>query len=155
MSEDFDAIARYVMPVTPLEPADVALLFGTRHGVEEFCDETMRLWREGYFKKLIISGGCTAGQDVAEAKLIAEALLKRGMPANAMILECEALNTGDNVIFSKRLIGEEVINSIIAIGKISSARRYLMTLARHWPGPRVMMASVNYFGVPYDAWHTH
>jgi hypothetical protein len=34
-------------------------------------------------------------------------------------------------------------------------RRYLMTLARHWPALRVSAHPVNYFGLPAERWHEH
>jgi len=41
---DLLAISRYVMPALPLHPAKLGFLFGTRHGVDEFCRETHALW---------------------------------------------------------------------------------------------------------------
>jgi hypothetical protein len=34
-------------------------------------------------------------------------------------------------------------------------RRYLMTLARHWPGIAVSACPINYFGLPAERWHEH
>ncbi|MNV80497.1 hypothetical protein D3C71_1741060 [compost metagenome] len=45
------------------------------------------------------------------------------------------------------------IRSVLAIGKICSTRRYLMTLERHWPGLQLSCWGVNYFGVPAEKWH--
>jgi hypothetical protein len=47
------------------------------------------------------------------------------------------------------------IGSVVVIGKVCSTRRYLMTLRRHWPGLRVSVCPVNYFGVPVERWHEH
>ena len=46
---------------TPLRPADLLFVFGTREDVDERVDEACRLWREGYFRWAIVSGGVTAG----------------------------------------------------------------------------------------------
>ena len=48
----------------------------------------------------------------------------------------------------KQRIAFDRVRSIIAAGKISSSRRYLMTLERYWPGPKKMILLINYFGVP-------
>jgi hypothetical protein len=42
-ADDLLSISRYVMPPLPLQPAKLGFLFGTRHGVEEFCREPTAL----------------------------------------------------------------------------------------------------------------
>lgn len=152
-------IGRHVMPGVPLARCDIGFLFGTRHGVEEFCDEAYGLWRRGMFAKLLISGGATAGQAETEADIIGTRLRQLGMPASAMILEHAATNTGENVILGLAKLRESIslssIGSVLAIGKICSTRRYAMTLEKHWPGLRLSCWGVNYFGVSTDNWFTH
>lgn len=152
-------IADYVMPKVPEGRADLGFLFGTRHGVEEFCNAAYALWQRGMFPKLLISGGATAGLAEPEADIIAKRLVQKGMPLEALILEKAATNTGENVIFARRLAEQVLengsINSLLVIGKVCSMRRYLMTLERHWPQPRRFACAVNYFGVERDRWHEH
>jgi uncharacterized SAM-binding protein YcdF (DUF218 family) len=85
--------------------------------------------------------------------------VKLGFPKQSLILETAATNTGENVQFGRRKIEEAVnvdaIRSILVIGKICATRRYLMTLQRHWPGLRMSVYPVNYFGVPIERWHEH
>lgn len=156
---DLLSISRYVMPALPLHPAKLGFLFGTRHGVGEFCLETHALWQRGMFQKLLISGGATAGQARPEAEVIAERLIALGMPPAVLILECEATNTGQNVLLGRRKVLETMepadIDSILVIGKVCAMRRYLMTLARHWPGVAVYACPINYFGLPAERWHEH
>jgi hypothetical protein len=47
-------IGRYVMIKTPIEVADLAFVFGTRDGVEEFADEIDRYWKRGFFPRIVI-----------------------------------------------------------------------------------------------------
>jgi len=162
MKFDLDAISRiseYVMPDVPEGRADIGLLFGTRHGVEEFCQASFALWQRGMFGKLLISGGCTRGEQASEASVIGQRLLQLGMPVDAVILEHEATNTGENVILSRKKISETMdlkcIGSVLVIGKVCSMRRYLMTLERHWPGLTKFACPINYFGVPKSRWHEH
>ena len=158
-ADDLLAISHYVMPVLPLQPAKLGFLFGTRHGIEEFCVETHTLWKRGMFERLLVSGGATAGQATSEALVIAERLIALGIPASILILECEAMNTGDNVILGRRKVAEQMdvngIDSVLVIGKVCAMRRYLMTLARHWPGITVSACAINYFGLPFERWHEH
>lgn len=157
--DDLHAIADYIMPSLPPSPSDLGFLFGTRHGVAEFCDATLRLWRDGVFNRLLISGGRTGSSPVAEAEDIAARLVRLGIPESALILETEATNTGENVLFGRARVAEAMdiaaIRSVVVIGKICSARRYLMTLQKHWPGLRMSVCPVNYFGVPDERWHEH
>jgi uncharacterized SAM-binding protein YcdF (DUF218 family) len=157
--EELSAIAQYVMPEFPAQKADLAFLFGTRHGVDEFCVEAYSLWQRNMFTKLIISGGPTLGETKAEAIVIAEVLTKMGLPQEVLILETAAMNTGENVLLSRQKIAETIglenIRSILVIGKICSMRRYLMTLERHWPGLVKSACPVNYFDVEKECWHEH
>jgi uncharacterized SAM-binding protein YcdF (DUF218 family) len=158
-ADDLLSISNYVMPTLPLHPATLGFLFGTRHGVEEFCTETYALWQRGMFERLLVSGGATAGQATPEALVIAERLIQLGIPASILILECEALNTGDNVILGRRKVAQHLdlatVDSVLVIGKVCAMRRYLMTLARHWPDITVSACAINYFGLPAERWHEH
>lgn len=153
------SISNYVMPALPAQPSTLGFLFGTRHGVEEFCRETHALWQRGMFGKLLVSGGATRGDVRPEAQVIAERLVALGVPASILILETEATNTGENVILGRRklagLMDPAQVDSVLVIGKVCAMRRYLMTLARHWPEPRVSAHPVNYFGLPAERWHEH
>jgi len=157
--DDLQRIAQYMMPSFPPRRADLGFLFGTRHGVPEFCAAAHALWVDGMFERLLVSGGCTAGIERAEADIIAEGLLALGMPASSLILETQATNTGQNVVLGRARVAEEIdiasVRSVVVIGKACSTRRYLMTLQRHWPGLCMSVCPVNYFGVPDARWHEH
>ncbi|MEH6435323.1 YdcF family protein [Massilia sp. DD77] len=156
---ELQRIADYMMPALPASPSDLGFLFGTRHGVPEFCEAAARLWRQGMFRRLLVSGGRTRGLPDSEADTIAAELLRRDVPAAALILETAATNTGENVRFGRARVAEVMdlgdIRSVLVIGKICSTRRYLMTLQRHWPGLSMSVCPVNYFGVPAERWHEH
>ena len=69
---------------TPLRPADLLFVFGTRKDVAERVDEVCRLWREGYFRWAIVSGGITPGSELSECEIITAAMIARGVPADIM-----------------------------------------------------------------------
>ena len=158
-ADDLLRIADYIMPPLPAQPSTLGFLFGTRHGVDAFCLDTHALWQAGMFQRLLVSGGPTGGNPQAEALVIAERLVQLGVPASILILETAATNTGENVLLGRakvaETIGLEHIDSLLVIGKVCAMRRYLMTLARHWPEPRVSAHPVNYFGLPVARWHEH
>jgi uncharacterized SAM-binding protein YcdF (DUF218 family) len=143
---------------TPLKPADLLFVFGTREDVDERVDEACRLWREGYFRWAIVSGGVTPGSMRSECDIMTEAMTARGIPAETILQEHRAMNTGENVIFSLPLIdaalGLRNIRSVICLGNTWTARRYPMTLHRHWPEVEKMLVMVDSFATPRPLWHT-
>jgi uncharacterized SAM-binding protein YcdF (DUF218 family) len=156
---DLDRIAAYMMPAFPASRSDLGFLFGTRHGIPEFCAAAHALRQAGMFERLLVSGGPTGGLARAEAEIVGDELVRLGFPAADLILETAATNTGENVQFGRAKVAQVmdagVIRSVLVIGKASSTRRYLMTLQRHWPGLRMSVCPVNYFGVPVERWHEH
>jgi uncharacterized SAM-binding protein YcdF (DUF218 family) len=143
---------------TPLKPADLLFVFGTREGVDERVDVACRLWRDGYCKWILVSGGLTPGGDTTECRVIADALVAGGIPGELIIEESRATNTGENVIFSLPLIDARVglnnIRSVICLGNMWTGRRYAMTLHRHWPDVEKMLVTVNHYGTPTELWYT-
>ena len=143
---------------TPLRPADLLFVFGTREDVGERVDEACRLWREGFFRWAIVSGGVTPGSDRSECEIIANAMTARGVPADIILREDRAMNTGENVTFSlpiiEKALGLATIRSVICLGNSWTARRYPMTLHRHWPEVEKMLVMVDSFGTPRALWHT-
>jgi hypothetical protein len=125
---------------TPLKPADLLFVFGTRHDEALRAREACRLWREGYFRWSIVSGGVTPGSELSECAVIKQAMVKGGIPPERILEEHCATNTGENVILSLPIIdaalGLKNIRSVICLGNTWTARRYAMTLHRHWPDGR-------------------
>ena len=144
--------------ITPLKPADLLFVFGTRADVDERVDEAVRLWREGYFRWSIVSGGITPGADRSECDIISDAMVARGIPAEIILRENRAMNTGENVIFSMPIIdaalGIANIRRVICLGNSWTARRYPMTLQQHWPEVEKMLVMVDGFSTPRSQWHT-
>ena len=143
---------------TPLRPADLLFIFGTRRGVAETVDAAVDLWRRGLFRHALVSGGPTQGDSVTECTVIKAGLVASGVPAEAILEEHRAANTGENVIFSLPVIDASLrradVRSIICLGKVCTARRYPMTLQRHWPEVERMLAVINPYGTPVESWHT-
>jgi uncharacterized SAM-binding protein YcdF (DUF218 family) len=143
---------------TPLKPADLLFVFGTREDVERRVDEACRLWRRGYFRCSIVSGGITPGAPLSECAIIKSAMVARGIPPDRILEEHRATNTGENVIFSLPVIdavlGRANVRSVICLGNTWTARRYPMTLHRHWPEVEKMQVTVDSFETPRALWHT-
>ena len=145
--------------LTPLKPADLLFVFGTREDDVLRADVACRLWRDGYFRHAIVSGGVTPGASRSECDIIKAAMVDGGVPPSRILEEHQAMNTGENVIFSLPLIeaalGRSTIRSVICLGNSWTARRYPMTLHRHWPEVEKMLLTIDSFETPLAFWHTH
>ena len=143
---------------TPLEPAELLFLFGTREDVVLRVETAARLWREGFYRWSIVSGGVTPGSEQSECTIIKTAMVAAGIPADRILEEHRAMNTGENVIFSLPIIdaalGLHNIRSVICLGNTWTARRYPMTLHRHWPEVTKLLLTVDSFATPRTLWHT-
>ena len=143
---------------TPIKPADLLFVFGTREDVARRVDEAAQLWREGLFRWSIVSGGVTPGSSLSECAILRDAMIARGIPAERILSEDRAMNTGENVIFSLPVIdaalGLKNVRSVICLGNTWTARRYAMTLQRHWPEVEKMLVTVDSFATPRALWHT-
>jgi uncharacterized SAM-binding protein YcdF (DUF218 family) len=146
-------IIAYVAPCVSLFATKFALVFGTRHGVPKFVEEILSLYRQRYFTDLIISGGLTGHGTDPEATVLHQALLSSGIPERVMTVEDKAMNTGQNVTFSREKVRDLGITELLLIGKICSKRRYIMTVRKQWPEVRsICCHGVNYFSHPADQW---
>ncbi|MGY3477200.1 YdcF family protein [Bradyrhizobium ottawaense] len=157
-ADEIAGINRTHLIETPLRPADLLFMFGTREDVGLRADTAARLWREGYFRGSIVSGGVTPGSEQSECTVIKAAMIAAGIPADRILEEHRAMNTGENVIFSLPIIDAALslanIRSVICLGNTWTARRYPMTLHRHWPEVTKMLLTVDSFATPRALWHT-
>jgi uncharacterized SAM-binding protein YcdF (DUF218 family) len=143
---------------TPIKPADLLFVFGTREDVAQRVEEAHRLWRDGFFRWSIVSGGLTPGSTLSECEIIKSAMVARGIPPERILEEHRSTNTGENVMFSLPVIDAAIglanIRSVICLGNTWTARRYPMTLHRHWPEVEKMLITVDSFATPRTLWHT-
>src|SRR5215467_15711993 len=128
-----------------LEKSDVILTLGSNDlRVAEYAAE---LYLQGWAPLLVFSGNVGALTrerfDRPEAAAFAEIALRRGVPEGAMLIEAESTNTGENVVFSRRLLESKGVdaNSLILVQKPYMERRAYATFMNFWPGRRVIVAS--------------
>lgn len=159
LAKEYRRIADYVLVHTPVQTCDLAFVFGTRHGVERFAETALAHWQAGRFRHIVVTGGATGGQAATEGEELRDALVRRGMPPDAIICErasrssLEAIENALPLIEAR--LGLETIRSLMVITKVSSGRRQLMSLARHWPEPRKVLVPVNCFDAALDRWFEH
>ena len=140
-----------------LEKSDVILALGSNDlRVAEYA---AGLYLQGWAPLLVFSGnaGVLTRErfNKPEAEMFAEIALKKGVPESAILIEAESTNTGENVIFSRRLLESKAIHSekgsekgsekepdsLILVQKPYMERRAYATFMNFWPGKRVIAAS--------------
>jgi uncharacterized SAM-binding protein YcdF (DUF218 family) len=157
-SEDIARITAEHLITTPLRPADLLFVFGQRRGEREIVAAAIDLWQRGLWRHAIVSGGATQGNPRTECSAIKDGMVAGGVPANLILEEHRATNTGENVTLGLPVIdaalGRGAIRSVICLGKVCTGRRYAMTLHRHWPEVDKMLVTVNPYAVPVERWHS-
>ena len=155
-AEIADINARHLIQ-TALRPADLLFVFGTRDDEALRAETACRLWRQGMFSWSIVSGGITPGSALSECAVIKPLMVGGGVPADLILEEHRAMNTGENVMFSLPIIdaalGLQTIRTVICLGNTWTGRRYAMTLHRHWPEAEKMLLTVDSFATARERWH--
>lgn len=126
-------------------PADCLLVFGGHDiGVAR---RTADLYHAGIASLIVVSGGSRAvpaGCDFpTEADAIADVLLRREVPKDAIALERLASNTSENFWLSAELLRDLGLDpqSFLAVTKPYAERRLLATARRRWPDKTVRVTS--------------
>ncbi|MET7990289.1 YdcF family protein [Amycolatopsis sp. NPDC005232] len=128
-----------------LRPTDVGIGLGSHDlGVATYAAE---LYQQGYFPRIVFTGA-NAPTTVerfprGEAVHYRENALELGVPDDAILVEPEARNTGDNITLSRQLLearGMEV-KSVMLISRPYQQRRAFATCKKLWPEVDVICAS--------------
>ncbi|WP_405596273.1 YdcF family protein [Streptomyces sp. NBC_01410] len=129
----------------PLRPCSAAVGLGSHDlGVATTAAE---LFRAGLFPVVVFSGGnspTTAGRfPRGEAVHYREHALDLGVPDDAILLETEARNTGQNITLSRDVLRAAGlrIDSLLLISKPYMERRSYATCRMLWPEVEVVCAS--------------
>jgi uncharacterized SAM-binding protein YcdF (DUF218 family) len=142
----------------PLAKADVCLLFGNNAHAEELALRAALLYRQGFFKTIVSSGGSLMKNGRKECDVMRDVLIANGVAKEDILIEDKAHNTGENAAYSKALLeqkfGKDKIKSAVTIYHIHAARRALMTLEQQWPELIKMLATTNCYPVPKKLWYT-
>jgi uncharacterized SAM-binding protein YcdF (DUF218 family) len=106
-----------------------------------------QLFLDGWSRLLIFSGGLGAiTKDlwtVPEADQFAEIALKMGVPAKDILIENRSTNTGENILFTKKLLAEKGIDpgKFILVQKPYMERRSYATFRKLWPEKEMIVTS--------------
>lgn len=129
-----------------IHPADLLLLCG--HDDDRSAIYTAELYKKRFAPLVLATGAGSVknrfGTTSGEAKRMAKVMSENGVPESAILIEPKALNSGENVLFSKALLEQKgiSINKIILVHKPYMERRALATFLKQWPGPEYQITSM-------------
>lgn len=115
------------------------------------------LYLQGWAPILIFSGGLgnvTKGiwKD-PEADRFARIALDKGVPAEAIFIENRSTNTGENILFTGRMLEEKGLHpqSFLLVQKPYMERRSYATFKQHWPDKDLIVTSPQ---IPFEDYPT-
>jgi uncharacterized SAM-binding protein YcdF (DUF218 family) len=138
------------------ENADCILVLGS-HDLR-VADRGADLYLQGWSPILIFSGGLgnvTKGiwKD-AEADKFARVALDKGVPAEAIFIENQSTNTGENILFTQKLLREKGLDpqTFLLVQKPYMERRSYATFKKHWPEKKLIVTSpqISFEAYPTD-----
>ncbi|MFE0024973.1 YdcF family protein [Amycolatopsis sp. NPDC059021] len=142
---DVETLWRYHDLRHELRVSDVGIGLGSHDlGV---ATHTAELFRDGRFPRIVFTGA-NAPTTVerfprGEAVHYREHALQLGVPGDAILLEPEARNTGENITFTRRLLAENgiAVETVTLVSKPYQQRRAYATCKKLWPEVDVRCAS--------------
>jgi uncharacterized SAM-binding protein YcdF (DUF218 family) len=98
-----------------------------------------QLYKVGKAAKIVVAGGQAPwlGMEISEAQAMSEFLIDLGIPDSAILQETESLNTYQNAMFSKPLLEQNGIQSVL-----------LVTSALHTPRALAIFKTAGISAVP-------
>ncbi len=130
----------------PLQKADAILCLGCYDlRVPEYAAD---LFLKGYAPIIIFSGGQVGITkeifNKSEAELFSEIALKKGVPADKILIENQSTNTGENIEFTKKMLDKRGLNfeTFIVVHKPYMERRSYATFKKQWPEKKCIVTSM-------------
>ncbi|WP_413758382.1 YdcF family protein [Streptomyces sp. MMBL 11-3] len=128
-------------------PCSVAIGLGSHDlGV---ADTTVDLYRRGMMPLIVFTGATSRTtrerMPRGEAEHYRDRALELGVPADAILVEPQARNTGENIRFSRALLEDQGIpvSSVLLVSKPYEERRAYATARKLWPDVEWVSASTS------------
>ncbi|WP_276503748.1 YdcF family protein [Terrimonas pollutisoli] len=128
-----------------LAKADCILALGS-HDLR-VADRAAELYLAGWSPLVIMSGGLgNFTQNMwteKEADRFAAVAIQKGVPAEAILVENQSSNTGENILFTQKLLQQKGVDpySFIVVQKPYMERRSYATFKKHWPEKHLLVTS--------------
>jgi len=98
--------------------------------LQERLKEGIRLYKEGYGKYIIVSGGKGPGEDITEAEAMKKYLLDKGIEESKIVMEDESKNTMDNLAFSKKVMKNKGFKNAVVVSNNYHLKRVSLMCKR-------------------------
>jgi uncharacterized SAM-binding protein YcdF (DUF218 family) len=140
-----EKIWRYHQMKHPLEKADAILVLCSHD--RKVAERGAELFLGGWAPLLVFSGGfgsiTSSIWTKPEADQFAEIAIAMGVPKERVLIENRSTNTGENILFTRRLLAERKINpqKFILVQKPYMERRAFATFRKIWPEKEVLVTS--------------
>lgn len=126
------------------EKADCLLVLGSND--LRVAEHAAKLFLDGFASVILFSGGngrLTENWTITEAERFANIASDMGVPKDLILIENKSTNTGENIIFSKKLLENKGIRpqTVIVVTKPYMERRAFATFKKIWPDPTAFIAS--------------
>lgn len=137
--QHIDVLWQYMQLNHKLQPADCIFVMGSND--VRVAEHAVSLYNQGLANKILFSGGfgrLTEGVfEQSEAELFARIALDLGVPSDAIIIENQSSNSGENVKFSFALCQQQNLDfrRFILVQKPYMERRAYATFVKQWPNP--------------------
>ncbi|MFD7137404.1 YdcF family protein [Streptomyces sp. NPDC059894] len=138
-----------------VRPCSVAIGLGSHDlGV---ADTTAALYRDGMVPLIVFTGATSRTtrerMPRGEAEHYRERAVELGVPSSAILVEPNARNTGENVMFSRALLAEQgiAVSSVLLVCKPYEERRAYATARKLWPEVQWICASASMTFAEYIA----
>ncbi|HET8855091.1 MAG TPA: YdcF family protein [Salinimicrobium sp.] len=111
------------------------------------AERAAELYHQGLADLLIFSGGLgrftLTNWSEPEAEKFAKIAMEKGVPQEKIIKETKSTNSGENVIFTRKLVEERGLdlNTFILVQKPYMEKRAYATFIRHWPNKKAAVTS--------------
>jgi uncharacterized SAM-binding protein YcdF (DUF218 family) len=116
-----NGLARFLIVRDELQGADMIIVLGGDDNGER-VNEGVGLFREGFSKKFLMTGGSVAWK-VNAAENMREQAVTMGVPDDAIIIEKESESTLENAKFSLPIVEKEKAKTIILVTSPMHSRR--------------------------------
>lgn len=138
----------YMCYEQPLEKSDI--IFGLGSDDIRIAEHAAHLYHQGYAPRIIFSGDAGVRYryfDKPEAIIFRDRAVELGVPESDILVELDAMNTGDNITKGYAVLHENNLDpqKMILVQKPLMLRRTYATFMKQWPGktkPKVIMSAV-------------
>lgn len=137
----------YMRTVQPLEVSNCIVGLGCYNlDIPKWCAQ---LYREGWAKKVLFSGGLGRNTKSmwqrSEAEIFAEIAIAEGVPEADILIENKSTNTAENIRFTRSVLADSGMAhpTLILVHKPYMLRRIAAAWPVYWPGCRFHLTTGN------------